>query len=116
MSMIIDDYSFGRIKVAGREYTSDVIIYPDRVNSSWWRNDGHLLIPEDLSDVLLDHPATLVIGTGYFGRMEVPVETLEDIRGRGIRVFVARTSDAVEDFNRLQRQQSSVVAALHLTC
>lgn len=36
MSMIVDDYSFGRIKVGGKEYTSDVIIYPDRVDSSWW--------------------------------------------------------------------------------
>ena len=116
MSMIVDNYDFGRIKVAGHEYTSDVIIYPDRVDSSWWRNAGHLLIPEDLSDILLDPPATLVIGTGYFGRMEVPVETLENIRDRGIRVFVDPTKDAVENFNRLQRQHSSVVAALHLTC
>lgn len=115
MSMIIDEYSFGRIKVAGREYTSDVIIYPDRVDSSWWRKDGHLLIPEDLSDVLLASPATLVIGTGYYGRMEVPAETLKNIRDHGIQVVVAPTKDAVEDFNRLHRQRS-VVAALHLTC
>ncbi len=114
--MIVDEYSFGRIIVAGKEYTSDVIIYPDRVDSSWWRTEGHLLIPEDLSDVLFDHPATLVIGTGYFGRMEVPAETLENIRNQGIRVLVARTKEAVEDFNRLQQQSSNVVAALHLTC
>ena len=114
--MIVDDYAFGRIKVAGYEYISDVIIYPDRVDSSWWRNEGHLLIPEDLSDILLDPPASLVIGTGYYGRMEVPLETLEKIRERGIRLLVSRTKDAVEDFNRLQRQHGSVVAALHLTC
>jgi hypothetical protein len=35
MGMIIEEYSFGRIKVAGKEYTCDVIILPDRVDSSW---------------------------------------------------------------------------------
>lgn len=116
MGMIIDDYSFGRIKVAGKEYTSDVIIYADRVESSWWREEGHRLSPEDLADVLIDPPAVLVIGTGYFGRMGVPSETFENLRNRGIQVFVARTKDAAEDFNRLQRHHSRVVAALHLTC
>lgn len=116
MGMIINEYSFGRIKVAGKEYSSDVIIYPDRVDSSWWRKEGHCMIPEDLAAVLIAPPTTLVIGTGYFGRMEVPAETIENIRNLGIRVFVARTKDAVENFNRLQRQLSNVVAALHLTC
>lgn len=114
--MVIEEYSFGRIKVAGKEYSSDVIIYPDRVDSSWWREEGHSLSPEDLAGVLLDPPAILVIGTGYAGRMAVPGETFENLRGRGMQVLVARTKDAVEDFNRLQRQHARVVAALHLTC
>ncbi len=116
MDMIIEEYSFGRIRVAGKVYTSDVIVYPDRVDSSWWRADGHCLVPEDLADILLDPPAVLVIGTGYFGRMAVPDETLADLRGRGIHALAARTKDAVEEFNRLQRQRARVVAALHLTC
>ncbi len=116
MDMIIEEYSFGRIRVAGKAYTSDVIIYPDRVDSSWWREDGHCLVPEDLAEVLLDPPSVLVIGTGYFGRMAVPDETLADLRGRGIHALAAPTKNAVEEFNRLQRQRARVVAALHLTC
>ncbi len=116
MGMIIEEYSFGRIKVAGKVYTSDVIIYPDRVDSSWWREDGHCLVPGDLAGVLLDPPAILVIGTGYFGRMAVSDETFTDLRGRGMQVLATPTKDAVEEFNRLQRQHARVVAALHLTC
>ncbi len=116
MGMIIEEYSFGRIKVAGRVYTSDVIIYSDRVDSSWWRTDGHSLVPEDLAEVLLDPPAILVIGTGYLGRMAVPDKTFADLRARGIHALAAPTKDAVEEFNRLQRQRARVVAALHLTC
>ncbi len=114
--MIIEEYSFGRIRVAGKVYTSDVIIHPDRVDSSWWREDGHYLVPEDLVDVLLEPPAILVIGTGYAGRMTVPAETFAELRGRGMQVLAAPTKDAVEEFNRLQRQHARVVAALHLTC
>jgi len=32
--MKIDSYSFGRIVIDGQVYTSDVIIYPDRVDAS----------------------------------------------------------------------------------
>ncbi len=116
MDMIIEEYSFGRIRVAGKVYASDIIVYPDRVDSSWWRADGHCLVPEDLTEVLLDPPAVLVIGTGYFGRMAVPAETLADLRGRGMQVRSVPTKDALEEFNRLLRQHARVVAALHLTC
>ncbi|WP_162148668.1 hypothetical protein [Desulfuromonas sp. TF] len=33
--MKIDAYSFGRIVVNGREYTSDLIIYPERARPEW---------------------------------------------------------------------------------
>ncbi len=116
IGMTIEEYSFGRIKVDGKENSSDVIIHPDRVDSSWWREEGHRLAPEDLADVLLDPPAILVIGTGYSGRLAVPAETFQNLRNRGIQVFVARTEDAVKDFNRFQGEHVHVVAALHLTC
>lgn len=33
--MKIDHYSFGKIIINGKTYPSDVIIYPDSVDSSW---------------------------------------------------------------------------------
>jgi len=33
--MHISDYRFGRIVIDGKTYTSDVIVYPDRVDPSW---------------------------------------------------------------------------------
>jgi len=35
---MIESYSFGQMVIDGQEYTSDLIIFPDRINSSWWRN------------------------------------------------------------------------------
>lgn len=114
--MIIDEYAFGRIRIDGEEYGSDVIIYPDRVNATWWRKEGHRLDLEDLSEVLKKPPQMLVIGTGYFGRMVVPKKTLDTLHAQGVKTYVAQTPKAVEEFNRLQQEAASVVAALHLTC
>lgn len=73
--MKIDDYDFGRIVIDGKTYTSDVIVYPERLDTSWWRKEGHLLQPEDITGVLDAEPEVLIIGTGYSGCMRVPRRT-----------------------------------------
>jgi hypothetical protein len=93
-----------------------VIITPERVIDAWWRQQGHVLSVADLEHVLASSPDVLVVGTGYFGRMSVSQETRRYLEGHGIQVRCARTSEAVHDFNRLQKEHGRVVAALHLTC
>jgi hypothetical protein len=113
--MHIDDYSFGRILIDGKTYTSDVIVYPGRVDASWWRKEGHYLQEEDLAGVVAAKPDIAVIGTGNSGVLTVPRKTVAFLESKGIRVFVERTGRAVEIFN--QRQGSgNVVGAFHLTC
>jgi hypothetical protein len=111
----VESYSFGRIRVGGETYTKDVIIYPDRVFSPWWRVEGHLLQPADLEEVVGFGPAVLVVGTGASGVMRVPTETVRFLEEKGITVYVERTDEAVERFNRAAGD-GTVVAALHLTC
>jgi hypothetical protein len=114
--MHIDQYRFGHIDIEGRGHNADVIIFPDHVQRRWWRQEGHRLAREDLVTVLAEKPELLVVGNGYYGRMQVPEETLDVLRGAGIDVKVDKTSSAVEEFNRLQRECARIVAALHLTC
>ena len=33
----IDEYSFGRISVSGKNYSADLIIFPDHIQENWWR-------------------------------------------------------------------------------
>jgi hypothetical protein len=113
--MKITLYSFGKITINGGTYTSDVIIYPDRVDSSWWRKEGHNLQIADLAGVIKANPQVLVIGKGFFGMMKVPEETVHHLESKGIEVHAARTGKAVEIFNSLQTVKK-VIAALHLTC
>jgi hypothetical protein len=113
--MKIDFYAFGRILVEGREYTTDVLIFPKRVDAAWRRKEGHRLAAEDLQSVVEADAETVVIGTGAVGAMTVPPEVVAALEARRIRVIVLRTKEAVETYNRI-RGSGRVAAALHLTC
>lgn len=114
--MKIDDYQFGKLKIEGEAITSDVIVFPDKYQDNWWRKQGHVLHTEDLQSIVEYHPDILVVGTGYFGRMQIPQETQDYLKQHGIQLIFTRTSDAIKEFNQLQQQCANAVAALHLTC
>jgi hypothetical protein len=113
--MKIEHYSFGKIKINGRTYTSDVIIFPNRVNPSWWRLEGHLLQIPDLKEIMAERPSVLVIGTGFYGTMKVPGETLDYLKSNNIEVYVKNTREAVDFYNEISEKRPTV-AAFHLTC
>jgi hypothetical protein len=118
---MIEQYDFGRLQVDGKEYRQDVIIYPgdvrggERVDSTWWRREGHRLDKADLEGVVNVQPDILVVGTGYYGCMKVPSETLEFLKKLGIELLAELTQEACRKYNEL-KDSRKVVAALHLTC
>lgn len=113
--MIINEYSFGTITVGGNSYTKDVIIFPDRVFSPWWRGEGHLLQNDDLVEVVRADISELIIGTGYYGTMKVPSTVIEYLNKQGITASIQKTPQAVDMYNRTISERK-IIAALHLTC
>ncbi|MBI5044131.1 MAG: hypothetical protein HZC10_09970 [Nitrospirae bacterium] len=113
--MKITYYSFGKIDIDGKTYTSDVIIYPDRVDASWWRKEGHYLQIEDITQAIKEKPEIIIIGTGYFGAMRVSDEALSFLTSKNIIAHVEKTGKAVELFNNMPKGKK-VIALLHLTC
>lgn len=87
---MIEHYTFGRIIVNGKEYTRDLIIYPEKIYSNWWRKEGHKLQIEDIKEVLEYKPDILIVGTGYSGLMKVPKEVREKIEEKGIKLIVKK--------------------------
>ncbi len=112
---IIDSYQFGLIVVNGKRYTSDVLIFPDRVKDSWWRKEGHQLCLEDIGEVITENPDVLVVGTGAPGLMKVLPEVQPAVEAQGIKLIVEITDRACNTYNQLCHSQR-VVAALHITC
>lgn len=115
MPLKIEAYAFGHIVIAGRSYSSDVIVLPDRVVEGWRREEGHRLEPADLFEVMEAGPEMLVVGTGCYGAMEVPEATAAWVRARGVELAVFDTAAAAEYFNDVSGKMRTA-AALHLTC
>ena len=112
---MIDSYTFGKIVIDGNTYNSDVIIFPDRVDASWWRKEGHKLHIEDITEIIQEKPEVLVVGTGNTGLMRVLPETKKYIESKGLELVIEKTEEACKIFNGLSKSKK-VIAALHLTC
>lgn len=112
---MINSYSFGEVTVSGKRYTSDVIIFEDTIKDDWWRKEGHSLDPDDLNEAIAAVPEVLVVGTGNSGLMDVPPETADFIKSKGIELIVQPTAQACQTYNKLSKSKK-VIACLHLTC
>lgn len=114
--MKIDTYSFGSMTVDGKAYDSDLIIFPDRIKSDWWRREGHSLAIEDLEEVIEYKPQVLIVGTGASGVMNIPASTKKELKRKNIELIDRTTSLAYKIFNGYIEQGKKVVGAFHLTC
>lgn len=113
---MIDSYSFGSITINGRVHNQDLIIFPDRVKSKWWRKEGHSLAIEDLDEIIDYKPEILVVGKGASSCMDVPASTRDVLKEHNIEVIDKDTDSACKLFNELIKKSKRVVGAFHLTC
>ncbi len=113
--MNISSYSFGQIIIGKKEYNSDIIIYPERIDSFWWRKKSHSVAIEDIPGILKKQPETIIFGTGFYGLMKIENQVREKCKKRGINLIIEKSGKAVQIFNELNKEQK-VIAALHLTC
>ncbi|KYH39891.1 MAG: hypothetical protein AYL33_007040 [Candidatus Bathyarchaeota archaeon B63] len=112
---MIESYTFGRIRIDGVTYTTDLIVFADHIKPNWRRIEGHKLHVEDIVDILRVKPEILVVGTGYYGFMKIPPETKKRLQIEGIRLIEEKTGEAYKIYNELSRSKR-VVGAFHLTC
>ncbi len=112
---MIENYNFGKIKVSGKTYSSDIIIYPNHVDAHWWRKQSHNLEMDDIKEVIDAKPEVIIIGTGQPGYMQVDNETKEKLNKLGIKTIILPTEKACQEYNRIINQKT-VIACLHLTC
>jgi hypothetical protein len=113
---IIESYSFGRMTIDGRNYAKDVIIYPDgSILTPWWRNQGHVLVVDDIRDLIAAEPEIIICGTGAMGVMRPATELKEHLAASNIEFIAQKSSLAVETFNQLSGNRK-VGGCFHLTC
>ena len=112
---MIEDYKFGCMIIDGNTYNSDLILFPDKIQSSWWRESGHRLYIKDLEEVFKEEPYVLVIGTGSLGFMKIDKEVEKFAISKRIKLIIEKTKKAVQVYN-IYSIKSKTIGAFHLTC
>lgn len=113
---MIQSYTFGRMVVDHRLFTSDLKIIDGQVIDDWYREGGHRVAVEDVGDILSAMPKVVVFGTGDQGRMQVSELVKKTLEKRNIEFIERPTAEAKETFNRMVAEGRSVAGAFHLTC
>ncbi len=102
--------------IDGKQYTSDLIIFPDGcVLDGWWRARGHALSADDIADLVDKKPKIIIAGTGVNGRMQPEAHLNAYLEKQGIEFLVGDNVVAVKWFNEL-KDSGNVGACFHLSC
>lgn len=120
---MIEEYKYGLIIIDGKNYNNDVIVDWSGGVSEWKKPDSHLIEPGDVIAALGMNPEVVVIGTGENGIAEITQAAQDSILGKGIKLIIDKTQEAVRTFNILKEdsleeegKQTKVVGFFHLTC
>lgn len=113
---MIESFSFGKMVVAGKNYTSDLIIYPGgRIQDTWWRESGHRMGVEDIIDLIIAAPDVIVVGTGVYGYMKPDPAVSQTLKEKDIRLVVEPTGQAWQTYNALI-DNGHVGGCFHVGC
>jgi hypothetical protein len=113
--MHIDHYDFGAIVIDGETFRNDLLIWPGRIKSNWWRREAHFLQLDDVAEALTANPQVLVVGMGAYGRMEVDPALAAYLQDQRVDLRAHPTREACQMINDLSGRRR-LAAALHLTC
>ncbi|KAK3338668.1 NADH dehydrogenase 1 alpha subcomplex assembly factor 3 [Lasiosphaeria hispida] len=124
-SPLITSLSWGKISIFPTHgltlnTTKDIKLYPGGARPWDWNETGTRHKPGiQLADVeeLLAHGATVVVlSKGMQERLEVAEGVVERLEGRGVKVYVAETKEAVRLYNELVEGGNKVGGLVHSTC
>ncbi|RLJ07554.1 MAG: hypothetical protein DRP12_02020 [Candidatus Aenigmatarchaeota archaeon] len=110
----IDSTTFGEIKIDGKVYYSDVIVWWDgRVE---YREKSHVFAVDEYAKIAKEKPDCIVVGTGQAGVVRLEPQVLDLAREQGIEIFTEKSPKAIEIFNAFVKEGKRAVAVIHVTC
>ncbi len=118
LSPRITDLSWGRLDVEDHSFR-DAKLFPGGSREWDWNETGtrHApgIQPADVEELLEHGATTVILGKGFYERLQVRRETLRELKERNVSVHVGQTEEAVRLYNQLS--ESEIVGALiHSTC
>jgi hypothetical protein len=116
----ITHLSWGRLEAEGQDGPfKDAKLFPGGAREWDWNETGTRhepgIQPSDVEE-LLEHGATaVVLGKGFYERLQVCRETLQELEDRNVTTHVKQTEEAVRLYNELSKSER-VGALIHSTC
>ena len=116
----ITHLSWGRLEVEGQDVPfKDAKLFPGGAREWDWNETGtdHEpgIQPADVEELLEHGATTVVLGKGFYERLQVRRETLQELEERKVTAHVEQTEEAVRLYNELSESER-VGALIHSTC
>jgi len=123
---MIEEYRFGSLIIDGETYNYDLEVrwlFTRTEILVWQRVESHIIDVQDVKRAVEQKPDVIVIGTGESGVARVTESARQFIIGRGIKLIIDITEEAVKTFNIIQQEsieeegeETNLIGLFHLTC
>lgn len=111
---MIDEFTIGSFRIAGKQYLGDIKIIAGKVR--YWQNrHKQILRLQDIDQLLAKKPETVIIGTGCSGLLQIPEEVQRMLRLAHVHVIIQKTPEACKTYNKLAAEKKNVAAILQAT-
>jgi hypothetical protein len=112
--------SWGRLEVEGQDRPfKDAKLFPGGAREWDWKETGtgheSGIQLTDVEEVLKHGVTAVVLGRGFYERLQIRPETLQELEDRHITAHVGQTEEAVRLYNELSESER-VGALIHSTC
>jgi hypothetical protein len=111
--------SWGLIEIDGSQIYKDVMIYPGGCRAWNWKETGTShetgISWSDVEVILSKGAEAIVLSKGMLNRLRISENLINELKTRGIEVYVRTTTTAIKKYNKL-RKEKKVGGLFHSTC
>lgn len=117
----IDNVSWGKVKVNGKEYhqvliVGDEVVERDKPKLETLFGTTHVIGDWEQRLLLSENPEIILIASGWSGLLKVDEGFKDLLRTKGIELQVVLTPKIVSEYNRLVTEGKRVNCLVHTTC
>ena len=114
----VDSFSFGSIVIEGKQYSRDVLIFPDGTvrprPGGFWRFGSHAIKKEEIDRLAQVGADEIIVGTGIDPIARLTPDAESWANEAKLNLIVLASLEAVERFNRLVEEGKRVSALIHI--
>ncbi|MCD6579086.1 hypothetical protein J7L48_06390 [bacterium] len=107
--MKINSFDFGSIRIDGKKYDKDVILFRNSVET---KESTHIIKRSDIEKIIIEDSSLIIIGTGTIGRVRITEDAKKLIMDEKKELIMEKTPIAIEKFN----ENKNAVGIFHITC